>query len=157
VSPRKTKKKAMIGKARLKAGPATTIAARFHQVCAWKLRPTSSGGTSSSGSSPAIFTYPPSGSQATRYSVSPRVKPKIRGPKPMLNFSTFTLHALATRKCPSSCTVTSTPRKMMKKRVFWMAPMSVRTLTAPLGRCHQAHSIVAASGFRAAAGRRGKQ
>jgi hypothetical protein len=103
----------MRGKVRLAAGPAPTMTARFQGACARKPRPSSSPGPSSP-RSPAIFTYPPSGTQATWYSVSPRVKAKMLGPKPMENRVTFTSSALAARKCPSSCTKMSTLKRTMK-------------------------------------------
>jgi len=61
-----------------------------------------------------MATKPPSGSAATWYSVSPRLKLNSLGPKPMENLSTFTPAHLAAKKWPASCTVTSTPRKTMK-------------------------------------------
>ena len=53
------------------------MTSRLHGDCSRKPRPRSSGASAPrSGSSPAIFTYPPSGSGAIRYSVSPRWNPK---------------------------------------------------------------------------------
>ncbi len=101
------------GKARLAAGPAPMMAARFQGAWARKPRASSSGALSSP-ISPAIFTKPPRGTHATWYSVSPRVTEKIRGPKPMENFVTFTFSALAARKCPSSCTKMRTLSRTMK-------------------------------------------
>ena len=65
---------------------------------------------SSSGDSPSILTNPPSGIAARTYSVSPRRKPKIVGPKPIENFSTFTPFHLARRKWPSSWMKITKPR-----------------------------------------------
>src|SRR5438132_3360365 len=45
----------------------------------------------------------------TAYSVSPGLRARITGPKPIEKRSTSTPNRLATAKCPSSCTKTSTP------------------------------------------------
>ena len=92
------------GNTRLKTGPARIIRVRCQTGFAEKVRGTSAGGIVSVGSSPAIFTYPPSGNQETQYSVSLRRKLRkgIFGPKPKENFSTLTLKSLASRKWPNS-------------------------------------------------------
>src|SRR6266542_4495782 len=64
----------------------------------------------SSGFSPAILTYPPSGSAPIPYSVSPRRKLTIVGLNPSWNFRTRIPIRLAARKWPSSCTNTRTPK-----------------------------------------------
>ena len=105
------------GSIRFMAGPANTIAS----FCQSGLAPSassgwarSSGSSVSSGFSPSILTKPPSGNQATAYSVPFRVQDirqrpmPIGGPKPRQNLSTRTPHQRATRKCPSSCTKIST-------------------------------------------------
>src|ERR1051326_5611714 len=72
----------------------------------------------SSGFSPAIFTYPPSGIALMQYSVPPRLTLTSFGPKPSENVSTRTPMRRAIRKCPSSCTKISTPRTNRKARVL---------------------------------------
>src|SRR5581483_12414261 len=52
-----------------------------------------------------------------QYSVSPRLKLKSLGPKPSENVSTRTPCHRATRKCPNSCTNTSTPRTNKKGKI----------------------------------------
>ena len=62
-----------------------------------------------------------------RYSVSPRVKPKRRVPKPIENRTTFTPSAFATRKWPSSWTKISPPRSRTIEPTFTtMSGMSSR-------------------------------
>src|SRR5512143_3635192 len=99
------------GNTRFAPGPATAMRKRFQGDCSRKPRPRSAGASVSEGSSPAIFTYPPSGSAEIRYSVSPRCTPNRRGPKRIEKRSTFTRSAFATRKCPSSWTKMSPPRR----------------------------------------------
>ncbi len=86
------------GSARFITGPASAIAMRCHTGRALKAREISSGGSSSPGTSPSIFTKPPSGSAAITYSVSPMRRANSDGPKPIENFSTFTPSHLATAK-----------------------------------------------------------
>ena len=80
----------------------------FQGGCSRKPRPRSSGATSSYGLSPANFTYPPSGSSDTRYSVSPALNPKSFGPNPIEKRMALTPSALPTIRCPSSWKNTTT-------------------------------------------------
>jgi hypothetical protein len=113
----KTKEKMRAARTKFIPGPAKTISTRAHRGLRAKDLAGSSaedavGWISSSpwASSPIIFTYPPSGTMETQYSVSPRRYDQIRGPKPSENRSTPTPTALATRKCPSSWMKISAPR-----------------------------------------------
>jgi hypothetical protein len=101
--PAKTK----TGSSRFMAGPAKTI----KSFCQVGLAPSvsstaasASGESSSPGFSPSIFTNPPSGNQATTYSVPPRSqrmrkRPKPTGdPNPRENLRTRTPQSLAAMK-----------------------------------------------------------
>ncbi len=92
----------------------------------------------SSGFSPAIFTYPPSGMALTQYSVSPLLKDRILGPNPSENVRTRTPMRRAIRKWPSSCTKISTPStKMNARKVVTRTPCSFAgpfIVTRPCGR-----------------------
>src|SRR6266498_3995785 len=63
------------------------------------------------GLSPAIWTKPPSGIHARRYSVPPRVSLIRAGPKPRENLRTLTPRHFATRKWPSSWTKITRPSR----------------------------------------------
>src|SRR5216683_2671366 len=65
----------MSARRKFAAGPAKAMAAFLRGGCSRNPLPRSSGASCSSGLSPANFTYPPSGSSETRYSVSPHCTP----------------------------------------------------------------------------------
>ncbi len=112
-----TTEKITAARTRFIPGPAKTITARAQRGFVEKDLAGSIGGASVGGwiasspvaSSPIIFTYPPSGTIETQYSVSPRRNEKIRGPKPREKRSTPTPIPFATRKCPSSWMKISAP------------------------------------------------
>ena len=67
-------------------------------------------------SSPDSLVKPPRGMAFREYVVSPRLRLKSRGGKPIPNSSTFTRASLAVMKCPNSCantSITSIPRKLI--------------------------------------------
>jgi hypothetical protein len=107
-----TAEKIIAAKTKFMPGPAKTISARAQRGFVEKDLAGSIGGAAVGGwiaSSPIIFTYPPSGTIETQYSVSPRRNEKIRGPKPSEKRSTPTPIPFATRKCPSSWMKISAP------------------------------------------------
>ena len=64
-------------------GPPSMTAIRFHALCRYIARSTSSGAISSSAVMPAMSQKPPAGIALRPYSVSPRRKLNTLGPKPM--------------------------------------------------------------------------
>ena len=89
--------------------PAVMIAIRAPTDLLLNARGSDDGVASSSVPSPSIFTYPPSGTTARIYLVSPRSNPQIAGPKPIENVSTLTWFHFARRKCPNSWTKMTNP------------------------------------------------
>ncbi len=69
--------------------PAARTTARWPAGWRQKARGSSAGSTSSSCVIPTIFTKPPAGMALTPYSVSPRWRDQIVGPKPQKNWVAF--------------------------------------------------------------------
>lgn len=82
--------------------PPDITARRFQVGFLYMARSSSPGSSSSSAVIPAMSQNPPSGSALSPYSVSPRRKEKILGPKPMKYRRTFMPVACATHMCPAS-------------------------------------------------------
>ena len=77
---------------------------------------------------PAILQKPPRGKALMPYSVSPRRKDQMVGPKPRKNRSTFIPNSLAVVKCPPSC------RKMASIRARTKSVMPSRLVIGSPGR-----------------------
>ena len=75
---------------------------------------------------PVIFTKPPSGSQPTPYSVSPRCQRSFVRPKNSEKRSTRIPTALAAVKCPSSCRMISAAKPAKARNQLTRAPPGPR-------------------------------